>query len=49
MEIRHRPQACAAGWRDSSVDTRNSSPAPSASEAVMIGVFTHKKPLSSKN
>ena len=32
----------------SSVDTRNISPAPSASDAVMIGVFTQKKPCSWK-
>ena len=29
----------------SSVDTRNISPAPSASDAVMIGVLTQKKPF----
>src|SRR5215471_8950881 len=33
----------------SSVDTRNSSPAPSASDPVMIGVLTQKKLFSSKN
>ena len=32
----------------SSVDTRNICPAPSASLAVMIGVFTQKKPSSWK-
>ena len=32
----------------SSVDTRNNSPAPSASDAVMIGVFTQRKPCWSK-
>ena len=32
----------------SSVETRNSSPAPSASDAVMMGVFTQTKPLSWK-
>ncbi len=30
------------------MDTRNISPAPSASEAVMIGVFTQTKPSSLK-
>ena len=33
----------------SSVETRNRAPAPSASEAVMIGVWIQKKPFSSKN
>ncbi len=42
------PRACAADWRDPGVDTRNNAPAPSASEAVMIGVLTQKKPFSSK-
>ena len=32
----------------SRVDTRNMAPAPSASLAVMIGVWTQKKPRSSK-
>ena len=32
----------------SRVETRKSSPAPSASEAVMIGVFTQTKPSSLK-
>jgi hypothetical protein len=36
---------CAAGSSESSVETRNISPAPSASLAVMIGVLTQKKPL----
>ena len=31
----------------SRVDARNNAPAPSASEAVMIGVLTQKKPFSS--
>ena len=33
----------------SSVVTRNISPAPSQSEAVMMGVFTYTKPRSWKN
>jgi hypothetical protein len=32
----------------SSVETRNSSPAPSASEAVMMGVWIHRNPFSWK-
>jgi hypothetical protein len=32
----------------SSVDTRNISPAPSASDAVIIGVWIQAKPCSSK-
>ena len=47
---RSRPcrRACAAGSRGRACETRNISPAPSASEAVMIGVFTQKKPSSWK-
>ena len=31
------------------METRNNAPAPSASDAVMIGVLTQKKPFWSKN
>ena len=41
-------RACEAGSSRSKVETRNSSPAPSASAAVMIGVLTQTNPCSLK-
>jgi hypothetical protein len=43
------PAAVRGGLAASSVDTRNIWPAPSASDAVMIGVWIQKKPCSWKN
>ena len=43
---RSRPCRRAAGWRGRASTRGTSGPAPSASEVVMIGVLTQKKPFS---